>query len=159
MLLGPFDLKINPDYRIAWNFRGHGIASKTFCGINFEAFFQLHAQLKKLLSTLCWNYAHVGPESQSIPYSWWFSGTKYSWFSWLAKRPCLPLPAVQAANTKILSTKWLNIAQLQMFCPPKITGYTVYVVMLACNYVWPILKEQPSDTSGAPLKIKGGAPK
>ncbi len=46
-----------------------------------------------------------------------------------------------------------------MFCPPKITGYTVYVVMLACNYVWPILKEQPSDTSGAPLKIEGGGSK
>ena len=47
-----------------------------------------------------------------------FRGVKYSWFSWLEvwprifyprmKRPCLPLPAVQAATTKILPTKSLN---------------------------------------------------
>ncbi len=42
------------------------------------------------------------------------------------KRPCLPLPAVQAATTKILPTKCLNIADPRIFCPPKITRYTVY---------------------------------
>ncbi len=46
------------------------------------------------------------------------------------KRPCLPLPAVQAPTTKILPTKRLNIAEPQIFCPPKITRYTV-----SCNFV------------------------
>ncbi len=41
------------------------------------------------------------------------------------KRPCLPLPAVQAPTTKILPTKCLNIAEPRIFCPPKITRYTV----------------------------------
>ncbi len=45
------------------------------------------------------------------------------------KRPCLPLPAVQAATTKILPTICLNIAEPQIFCPPKITRYTVYSTM------------------------------
>ncbi len=50
------------------------------------------------------------------------------------KRPCLPLPAVQAATTKILSTKWLNTALPWIFCPPKITRYTVlytYTIQLS----------------------------
>ena len=42
------------------------------------------------------------------------------------KRPCLPLPAVQAPTTKILPTKCLNTAEPQIFCPPKITRYAVY---------------------------------
>ncbi len=41
------------------------------------------------------------------------------------KRPCLPLPTIQAATTKILPTKCLNIAKPRIFCPPKITRYTV----------------------------------
>ncbi len=41
------------------------------------------------------------------------------------KRPCLPLPAVQAPTTKILPTKCLNIAEPRIFCPPKITRYMV----------------------------------
>ncbi len=45
------------------------------------------------------------------------------------KRPCLPLPTIQAAITKILSTKCLNIAEPRIFCPPKITRYTVYNYM------------------------------
>ena len=43
------------------------------------------------------------------------------------KRPCLPLPTIQAATTKILSTKCLNIAEPRIFCPPKITRYTVAI--------------------------------
>ncbi len=35
------------------------------------------------------------------------------------------LPAVQAPTTKILPTKCLNIAEPRIFCPPKITRYTV----------------------------------
>ncbi len=35
------------------------------------------------------------------------------------------LPAAQAATTKILPTKCLNIAEPRIFCPPKITRYTV----------------------------------
>ncbi len=56
-----------------------------------------------------------------------FRGAKYSWFSWLEvwprifyprmKRPCLPLPTIQAATTKILSTKCLNISEPRIFCP------------------------------------------
>ncbi len=41
------------------------------------------------------------------------------------KRHCLPLPTIQAATTKILPTKCLNIAEPRIFCPPKITRYTV----------------------------------
>ncbi len=70
-----------------------------------------------------------------LPIAGNFRGAKYSWFSWLEvwprifyprmKRPCLPLPTIQAATTKILSTKCLNIAEPRIFCPPKITRYTV----------------------------------
>ncbi len=77
-----------------------------------------------------------------------FRGAKYSWFSWLEvwprifyprmKRPCLPLPAVQAATTKILPTKCLNIAEPRIFYPPKITRYTVYVCALY-TYIYSIL--------------------
>ncbi len=50
------------------------------------------------------------------------------------KRPCLPLPAVQAPNpTKILPTKCLNIAEPRIFCPPKITRYTVSLSTQAYN--------------------------
>ncbi len=47
------------------------------------------------------------------------------------KRPCLPCDLVylylqvQAATTKILPTKCLNIAEPRIFCPLKITRYTV----------------------------------
>ncbi len=34
------------------------------------------------------------------------------------------LPTVQAATTKILPTKCLNIAEPRIFCLPKITRYT-----------------------------------
>ncbi len=40
----------------------------------------------------------------------------------------LPLPAVQAATMKILPTKCLNIAEPRIFCPLKITRYTVSIV-------------------------------
>ena len=46
------------------------------------------------------------------------------------KRPCLPLPAVQAPTAKILPMKCLNIAEPRIFCPPKITRYTVAIVAL-----------------------------
>ena len=67
-----------------------------------------------------------------------FRGAKYSWFSFeglttnilptneATLQPCLPLPAVQAPTTKIFPTKCLNIAEPRIFCPPKITRYTVY---------------------------------
>ncbi len=47
------------------------------------------------------------------------------------KRPCLPLPAVQAptTTTKILPTKCLNIAEPQIFCPPKTTRYTLILII------------------------------
>ncbi len=48
------------------------------------------------------------------------------------KRPCLPLPTIQAATTKILPTKCLNIAKPRIFCPPKITRYTVYKIIIPC---------------------------
>ncbi len=66
-----------------------------------------------------------------------FRGAKYSWFSWLEvwprifyprmKRPYLPLPAVQAATTKIypLNVSILLNHEPRIFCPPKITRYTV----------------------------------
>ncbi len=75
-----------------------------------------------------------------------FRGAKFSWFSWLEvwprifypqmKRPCLPLPTIQAATTKILSMKCLNIAEPRIFCPPKITRYTVayYLLLLLLLY-------------------------
>ena len=74
-----------------------------------------------------------------------FRGTKYSWLEvWprifypRMKRPCLPLPAVQAATTKILPTKCLNIAEPRIFCPLKITRYIytvhVYMYMHVCMY-------------------------
>ncbi len=72
-----------------------------------------------------------------------FRGTKYSWFSWLnvwprifylrMKQPCLPLPTNQAATTKILPTKCINIAEPRIFCPPKITRYTVNTSINDCN--------------------------
>ncbi len=74
-----------------------------------------------------------------------FRGAKYSctWFLWLEvwpqifyprmKQPCLPLPAVQAAITKILPTKCLNIAEPRIFCPQKITRYTVYTCRHGCT--------------------------
>ncbi len=65
-----------------------------------------------------------------------FRGAKFSWLEvWprifypRMKRSCLPLPAVQAATTKILPTKCLNIAEPRIFCPPKITRYTVCPVI------------------------------
>ena len=36
------------------------------------------------------------------------------------------LPVVQTLTTKILPTKCLKIAEPQIFCPPKITRYTVF---------------------------------
>ncbi len=42
----------------------------------------------------------------------------------------IPLPAVQAATTKILPTKCLNIAEPRIFCPPKITRYMVFFFFL-----------------------------
>ena len=45
------------------------------------------------------------------------------------KRPCLPLPALQAPTTNILPTKCLNVAEPRIFCPPKITRYTVLVAL------------------------------
>ena len=75
-----------------------------------------------------------------------FRGAKFSWFSWLEvwprifyprmKRPCLPLPTIQAATTKILSTKCLNIAEPRIFCPPKIThlyGSLLIIIALSVN--------------------------
>ncbi len=41
------------------------------------------------------------------------------------KRPCLPLPAVQAATTKNIIHKVTKYCQPRMFCPPKITSYTI----------------------------------
>ncbi len=53
------------------------------------------------------------------------------------KRPCLPLPAVQAATTKILSTKCLNIAEPRIFCPPKIP-VTRYYTAEAIKYMYSV---------------------
>ncbi len=75
-----------------------------------------------------------------------FRGAKYSWFSWLEvwprifyprmKRPCLPLPAVQAPTTKILPTKCINIAEPRIFCPPKIAHYKVYQLPFWPQYMY-----------------------
>ena len=50
-------------------------------------------------------------------------------------RPTIPLPAVQAASTKILPKKCLNnyIAEPRIFCPPKITRYIIQYILL-CIY-------------------------
>ena len=43
------------------------------------------------------------------------------------KQPCLPLPACKQPTMKILSTKWLNIIQPQMFPPPPKKNYPLMV--------------------------------
>ncbi len=77
-------------------------------------------------------YSWVAPAHSEYRIACNFCGAKYSWLEvWprifypRMKRPCLPLPAVPAATTKILPTKCLIIAESQIFCPPKITRYTV----------------------------------
>ena len=55
------------------------------------------------------------------------------------KRPCLPLPTIQAATTKILPTKCLNIAEPQIFCPPKFTRYTIIITGFVCLLIQPAL--------------------
>ena len=47
--------------------------------------------------------------------------------------PCLSL-AVQALTTKILPTKCLNIAEPQIFCPLKITRYTVLIYLYRLGF-------------------------
>ena len=71
------------------------------------------------------SYMHVLPRVAGN-----FRGAKYSWFSWLntgpqifyprMKRPCLPLPAVQAATTNIKTTKWLILLNHEYFDPRKL---------------------------------------
>ena len=75
-----------------------------------------------------------------------FRGAKYLWFLWRSawpqifyprmKWPCLPLPAVQTATTKILPTKCLNISEPRIFYPPKITRYTVVDSHAVTNLVF-----------------------
>ncbi len=56
----------------------------------------------------------------------WRSDHEYFIFYPRMKRPCLPLPAVQAATTKILYTHEMSqYVEPRIFCPPKITRYTV----------------------------------
>ncbi len=72
-----------------------------------------------------------------------FREVKYSWFSRLQvwprifylqmKRPCLTLPAVQAATTKILSTKWFN----HEYLPPEnypLYGIPSYIRIIQGSY-------------------------
>ncbi len=75
------------------------------------------------------------------------------------KRSCLPLPAVQVATTKILPTKCLNIAEPRIFCPPKITRYTVVTRTLAtptCVTVGVDVHTTPQGEAKAPEGGDGG---